>query len=102
MKQIIRLIFFIVIVALTISCNNNRTSKYDGWQVAHGNSDGNHYSSLTEIDTTNVNHLQVAWTYHTGDADSAFHTQIQCNPIVVDGVLFGLTPKMKLFAKILA
>jgi quinoprotein glucose dehydrogenase len=56
------------------------------------------YSSLTQIDTTNVNELQVAWTYHTNDADTVNHSQIQCNPIVIDGVLYGTSPQMKLFA----
>lgn len=56
------------------------------------------YSTLKEIDTANVNQLQIAWTYHTGDADTANHSQIQCNPIIVDGILYGTSPQMKLFA----
>ena len=56
------------------------------------------YSSLTQIDTNNVTQLQIAWIYNTGDADSVNHSQIQCNPIVVDSFLFGTTPQMKLFA----
>ena len=88
------------LVLLTIcflSCNR-KEDHYKSWKVYGGSKDGAHYSSLTEIDTNNVNQLRVAWTFHTGDADTAFHTQIQCNPIVIDGVLFGTTPKMKLFA----
>jgi len=57
-----------------------------------------HYSPLTEIDTNNVQHLQVAWTYHTGDADTVNHSQIQCRPLFVDGVLYGTTPRLQLFA----
>ena len=57
-----------------------------------------HYSSLTEVDTTNVSQLQVAWVYHTGDADTATHSQIQCNPVIIDGIMYALTPAMKLFA----
>ncbi|HVX51715.1 MAG TPA: pyrroloquinoline quinone-dependent dehydrogenase, partial [Chitinophagaceae bacterium] len=34
----------------------------------------------------------------TGDLDTAHPTQIQCNPIIIDGVLYGTTPQMKLFA----
>ena len=57
-----------------------------------------HYSPLTQIDTANVQDLQVAWTYHTGDADTLNHSQIQCNPLVVDGSLYGTSPRLVLFA----
>src|SRR6187402_2027523 len=57
-----------------------------------------HYSSLTQIDTTNVSQLKVAWTYHTGDADTINHSQIQCRPLFIDGVLYGTTPRLQLFA----
>jgi len=40
--------------------------------------------------------LKVAWTYHTGDADSM--TQIQVNPIIIDSTLYAVSPKLKLFA----
>lgn len=57
-----------------------------------------HYSSLTEIDTSNVAQLKVAWTYHTKDADTVNHSQIQCRPLFVDGTLYGTTPRLQLFA----
>src|SRR5215831_6294623 len=85
-------LFFIV------SCKNNSSSDYTGWATVHGNSDGNHYSSLTEIDTNNVQQLQVAWEFHTGDADTSAHSQIQCNPIVVNGIMYCTSPQSKLFA----
>ncbi len=77
-----------------VSCKNSK--KYDTWQVYGGNKQANHYSSLKQIDTSNVGRLQVAWAYLTNDADSM--TQIQVNPIVVDSVLYGVSPKLKLFA----
>lgn len=66
------------------------------WNVYGGNKAATHYSSLKEIDTTNVTQLQPAWEYHTGDADAK--TQIQVNPIIVKGILYGVSPKLKLFA----
>ena len=47
------------------------------------------YSPLDQIDTSNVDRLEVAWTYRTGDARDEGRSQIQCNPIVVDGVLYA-------------
>jgi quinoprotein glucose dehydrogenase len=84
------------IIFVFASCNSNNNKTYTTWQQYGGNKESNHYSSLTEIDTSNVSQLQVAWTYHTGDADSM--TQIQVNPIIIDSLLYGLSPKLKLFA----
>jgi quinoprotein glucose dehydrogenase len=92
-----RKIFLLCIVcigAFYFSCTHK--NKYDTWQVYGGNQENNHYSSLTQIDSGNVSQLQVAWVFHTGDADST--TQIQTNPIIIDTVLYGVSPKLKLFA----
>jgi len=83
-------------VLIFFSCNQKPTTDYSAWQVYGGNKEANHYSSLNQIDTNNVMQLKVAWTYHTGDADSM--TQIQVNPIIIDSTLYAVSPKLKLFA----
>ena len=98
MREIARPFFVITILVLVFSCTNKQVTKYNGWEKAHGNGDGNKYSSLSEIDTNSVKQLQVAWVFHTGDADTAAHSQIQCNPIIVNGVLYCTSPQLKLFA----
>ncbi|MDB5229918.1 MAG: pyrroloquinoline quinone-dependent dehydrogenase [Chitinophagaceae bacterium] len=91
--------FCLVILSLLLNaCVNKDPDIYRGWAKAHGNDNGNKYSSLTQVDTTNVQALRVAWEYHTGDADTAAHSQIQCNPIIVNGILYGTSPQLKLFA----
>lgn len=88
----------VILGSLTIfGCQKSKTD-YDGWQMVGGNPSGNKYSALSEIDTSNVGNLKVAWEYHAGDLDTAAHSQIQCNPIIIDGVLYGTSPKLKLFA----
>jgi len=72
--------------------------KYEDWNNYGGSKEMIRYSTLSEVDTANVHQLQIAWTYNTGDADTVNHSQIQCNPIIVDGVLYGTSPQMKLFA----
>jgi quinoprotein glucose dehydrogenase len=86
----------LAIIALA-SCNKSDT-KYSSWRVMGGSKENIRYTTLTQIDTSNVKQLQVAWTYHTLDADTVNHSQIQCNPIIVDGTLYGTTPQLKLFA----
>ena len=81
---------------LLTACSSH--TDFNSWKMYGGNTQNNHYSSLSQIDTNNVAQLKVAWTYHTGDMDTANHSQIQCNPIIVDGVLYGTSPLMKLFA----
>src|SRR6185503_3489906 len=66
---------------------------HTGWEAYGGGKENIHYSSLTEIDTSNVKQLQVAWTFHTGDADTAKSSQIQCNSII-----YLVSPTLKLFA----
>ncbi|MBD2755839.1 outer membrane protein assembly factor BamB family protein [Spirosoma validum] len=72
----------------------------DDWPTYGGNNAGNRYSPLTQINTQNVKNLQLAWTYETGDNKDPNQRgmDIQCQPIVVNGVLYGTSPRMKLFA----
>jgi quinoprotein glucose dehydrogenase len=63
---------------------------YRTWGVYGGGPDNIHYSSLDQINRDNVNTLQVAWTFDTGDAHPK--SEMECNPIVVDGVLYAPTP----------
>ncbi|MBT1711985.1 PQQ-binding-like beta-propeller repeat protein [Fulvivirgaceae bacterium PWU5] len=88
----------VLALACLLACGKKGDDAFSGWSIVGGNPSGNKYSSLAQIDTSNVTQLQVAWEYHAGDADTAAHSQIQCNPIIVDGVLFGTSPKLKLFA----
>lgn len=61
---------------------------YLTWHRSHGDNGGTRFSALTQINRQNVTNLQVAWTYHSGDGSN----YIQCNPIIVNGVMFGPTP----------
>ena len=89
---------FFVFVLLLSACGADRDSRFSGWKVAGGTKENTRYSTLTQIDTTNVSQLKVAWEYHSFDADTVHHSQIQCNPIVIDGVLYGTSPQLKLLA----
>ena len=88
-------IFFIIL--LTVSCRS-KNKDFSTWETYNGSGHGIKYSSLSQVDTANVSKLQIAWVYHTGDADTANHSQIQCNPIIIDGTLYGVSPQVKLFA----
>jgi quinoprotein glucose dehydrogenase len=73
---------------------SGRSPSYDHeWREYLGGTHRNHYSTLEQITTSNVHQLEVAWEYHTLDTG-----QIQCNPIIVDGILYGMTATTQPFA----
>ena len=79
--------FICLLTCFFFSCGSNDSDSYRSWPVYGGSPEMIRYSSLKQIDTNNVSQLKVAWTYSSGDVDTAHHSQIQCNPIIVDGIL---------------
>jgi len=63
------------------------------WPRHGGNSEGNHFSPLAQINRSNVSKLQLAWTFETGEAGG-----LQTNPLIVNGVLYGITPTQRIIA----
>nr|WP_221394911.1 PQQ-binding-like beta-propeller repeat protein [Dyadobacter sp. NIV53] len=74
--------------------------KNEDWPAYGGNAAGTRYSGLTQINAQNVNQLQLAWTYDTGENKDTSQRgmDIQCQPIVINGIMYGTTPELKLFA----
>ncbi len=69
------------------------------WPEYNGGPDRNHFSPLTQLTPANVSGLKVAWSYASGGADTVKNnTQIQCNPLVVGGVLYGVSAGSQAFA----
>ncbi len=66
---------------------------HKGWRDYGGAADSSQYSALTQINRSNVNQLQVAWTYPTGDTN-----RYSFNPIVVDGLMYVLAKNNSLVA----
>jgi quinoprotein glucose dehydrogenase len=66
------------------------------WPVYNGDSGNTHYSPLAQINRGNVSRLEVAWTFDAGDAFPA--SEMECNPIIVNGVLYATTPKINVIA----
>jgi quinoprotein glucose dehydrogenase len=93
-----RLTFLSFIFLLIFSCNQPGLKVNTGWQSYGGDKGTTRYSPLAQVDTSNVRQLQIAWVYQSGDADTVHHSQIQCNPLIIDTFLYGTSPKMKLFA----
>ncbi|GMW03787.1 MAG: hypothetical protein AMXMBFR84_49210 [Candidatus Hydrogenedentota bacterium] len=62
-------------------------SQFSTWKRSHGNAHNTRFSAAKQINRRNVHTLTKAWEYRSGDTPE----NVQCNPIVVDGMLIGPT-----------
>jgi quinoprotein glucose dehydrogenase len=72
-----------------------RAAASERWTYG-GSPEHTRYSPLSQINRSNVNRLQVAWTYDTGDAFEG--SEMQCQPVVAGGVLYATSPRLRVFA----
>ena len=56
---------------------------YVGWDAYLGGQESSQYSALSQITKDNVDQLEVAWTYETGEGQPP-----QFNPIVANGMMY--------------
>jgi quinoprotein glucose dehydrogenase len=71
---------------------------FSTWTFKGGDAGSRNYSSLDQINVSNVMNLKRAWSYSCGGTDPMGRSQIQCNPIIVDTILYGTTPTLELIA----
>lgn len=59
-----------------------------------------HYSPLTQINVSNVQRLRVAWKYDTAETKIGvgWTYGLETTPLIIGGVLYGLTPTQGVFA----
>ncbi len=103
MNKVIRSASKIVIVIscmLILGCHDEQVSLSDynsgsgaDWLEYQGGPERNQYSELDQINPENVNQLEVAWEYNTG-----VEGEMQTNPLIVDGILYGMTANLQPFA----
>ncbi len=91
LKFVIGISFLGAILAITAWKSDN--PKYVNWAEYLGGADRNHYSELTEINRENVSTLKLTWTYSLPDSG-----QMQVNPLVIDGVVYGVSATVQPFA----
>ena len=68
------------------------------WRTYLGDPASTQSSPLVEIHPGNVGTLETAWTYDAGGVSAEWTSQIQFNPLIVKGVLYGGSPSLRLFA----
>ena len=71
------------------------------WPTYGHDPGGRRFSPLTQIDTSNVKSLKIAWTFRTGDAyqpKDSRATAFEATPLYIDGILFFGTPLGRVIA----
>ena len=86
--------FYLLVCLLNFLGCKNSANNYSDWQVYRGGPESNCYSSLNQVNQDNVQQLKIAWTYHTNDKG----TTIQCNPIIVNDIMYVTSPALKVIA----
>lgn len=92
------LIFALISFLTSCSSNYDEIGSSADWKVSLGDKYSSQYSHLNQINRNNVEQLEVAWTYRSGDADTLANSQIQANPLIIDGTLYSTTPKLNVIA----
>lgn len=91
---------------LLLSCSKSPDVDYSGpvagWDFVAGDAGGTKFSPLTQITPDNVNELEVAWEYHTGDypekRPEMAKTAFSATPILDDGTLYFCSGLSRAFA----
>ncbi len=89
---------FIALLLIGSAAQAQKPGTGKDWPAYQGGPDSIHYSRLTQINRENVKNLKVAWTFGTGDSTTKAKREFESNPLIVNGVLYGLSPKVKVFA----
>ena len=94
-------IYFLVKISLVFflqNCEEEKALKNHPWAVYSADKAGSKYVPLNQINTENVSELEVAWTYETDDMRQSPATTIECNPIILDSMMYLTTPGLKVVA----
>ncbi len=83
-----KLLIFLLLAGLALAADVD-------WPV-NGGPKNIRYSTLSQINKENVSQLKVAWTYDSHDSFKG--SEMQSNPIVVGGILYATTPKLRVIA----
>ncbi|MEW4487509.1 pyrroloquinoline quinone-dependent dehydrogenase [Thalassoglobus sp. JC818] len=68
------------------------------WETVGGDRGCQRYSTLSQINRENVDQLEVAWVYHTGELDRERKKTIECTPLIIDGVMYLSTGYLRVVA----
>ncbi|MGM9508263.1 outer membrane protein assembly factor BamB family protein [Larkinella sp. GY13] len=96
----LKLGFFLALSAfLFLASYQSNDDKNRTWSLYKADAESTSYSELNQITTHNVSQLQLAWTFHPNDAQAGARPgNSECNPIIIDGVLYATSARHRVYA----
>lgn len=92
------LVLFSFILFIVTGCRVDNSNART-WSMYKADASSSSYAPLKGVNSKNVKNLQVAWTYAMPDAvDSSRIGRSECNPIVVDGVMYATSARHRVYA----
>src|SRR5690606_30152728 len=95
MNRLVKIIAFLLSPSILSGCIGETIN--EEWRTFTGTNAGMRYVKQGDITPENVKKLTIAWEYDTGDSIGKGST-IPTTPLMVDGVLYGVSPNQHLFA----
>ncbi|MGH7462038.1 MAG: PQQ-binding-like beta-propeller repeat protein, partial [Longimicrobiales bacterium] len=96
-----RTVVGLALAGLTL-LSTHQQQQGSSWRYYGGDPGGARYAQLRQITPANVQQLQEAWRFSTGETGASFRTprdpQFEATPIVIDGTLYFITPLGRVFA----
>jgi quinoprotein glucose dehydrogenase len=90
----------LILLGLISSCTKDAGTSGDNdfttWEHYRATKSAAQYSGLEQINKENVHLLEPAWTFHTGDSKE--RTPMECNPVIIDEVMYVTSPQLDLIA----
>lgn len=87
-----------VLLLLLAGCTPEEVVR-DSWPVYKSDPESTSYSGLDEINRSNVVQLEIAWAHEFADVPAGTqYGKYECNPIVVDEVLYATSSRSWLYA----
>jgi alcohol dehydrogenase (cytochrome c) len=97
----IRVIAFALLCSITVNAQEpswerlvNSDKEPQNWLNYGGNQASHRFSSLDQINKTNIKQLQTSWIFQTGELRGG----LNATPMVVDGVMYLMGPMNRVFA----
>ncbi len=87
------LVFSMAALANPMQSSKQSTGPHTAWSTYLGSADASHFSALTQIDRSNVDKLQVAWSYDSGN-----ERPYEFNPIIVGKIMYVLAKNSSIVA----
>lgn len=91
-RKIVMVNYFVLLTLISLDRSfGGGSDGFDQWENYGGTKKNSRYSTLDQINRKNVHRLELAWSYENGDSQPG--SEMQCNPVVLDGILYATTPQ---------